>query len=286
MMTNIMKTEANIQLFDLIAEIKQFLQPFKSVHADNPSTPARQIGAEPMPSVVIERFLLSEFFEILTILKLIDDASKRLWSFIQKEYASSVNRPDIFVDDIELYIKRRMKKIEERDQIMGELSVFIKALYEWLYHITELLEADSTLKDKISSSPQWSTLKDYCLFRHHLVTHKKKVVVDLSGGFVNLVDKNTIELVMLPLNPPQRAINELNDLFSLCAPELEPEDATEENFSNRCRILSQNIHKFNDTQKVKYQDFIKKFGTISDTTVRTAKFVKDFLQTAIPKIKP
>lgn len=277
-----MDTERPTQLSILIAEIEKLLSPYLYNHSYNPSTQISAPGTIPLRSNVINRLILSELFDIATILRLIDTATKRLWLVQQKEHSFLQDRDTISVGAE--YLVERQKMINERGQILNELSLFIKSLYEWLYHLKELLEKKDFLQQGLKNE-----LESFCAFRRKLITHKGGskghggVEVDLGGGFVYCSDLDNVLLIMLPLSISYEVSNHLDNLFEQCKPELDPEHKKEENWFKKWEILSQNLPRLR-AKRDDLASFIGSYGGVSASPLNIAEFFKELLKEIIPKL--
>ncbi|MEM2488027.1 MAG: hypothetical protein QXR44_05490 [Thermoproteota archaeon] len=166
-----------------------------------------------------------------------------------------------------------------------ELIILIKVLYEWLYHLKELIENNEKLRSSVPKK-LWKKLKAHCDVRNKLITHKEKTQTYLTSfmRFSPRPDIDRFEVLMMPIFPPESAVKELDRLFSECSNELTPEEAREVNFYERCGILYRNLDKFTDEQGRKVVAFIQKYGTILANPPETAELIRDLAITLVPKL--
>lgn len=273
-MTRKIKITSKKKFFNSILEIGKIIETHRLEFA------VSKLKVIPKKTEILKKLILSEIKEILIILKMMYECIENMDEIKIKRYKLRKRLPqgtiDISTPEGKKFINEYMEKITW-------LIVYIKVLYEWLYHIKELLESDKNIHSLISR-PLWLKLQRYCLFRNKLVTHKKKTqvypmeAVSFSSEWVDF------KFLMTPFVPLESVVEELNILFNQCAENFPEKEATEKNFFERCRILYQNLDDLPDNQKPKAKSFIGKYGTISDNPIHMVEYIRDLVKELIPKL--
>lgn len=232
---------------------------------------------------LLKRLIFSEISEIVTILKMIHKSMDDLYADEEKMNELRQRLPSGTVDEKNPDGSEFISITNRHMEIISELKIHIKTLYEWLYHLSELIQSHHKIRPLVSQKP-WEVLQSHCAFRSKLITHKKGIQVYLMGGGRFSARAGSIELLMMPFSPPELAIKEINTLFSQCTTNLITEEATEVNFYERCRILYRNLDKFTGTQRAIIISFIERYGTISAQPVDIAEYVRDLVREFMPKL--
>ena len=166
-----------------------------------------------------------------------------------------------------------------------ELEIHVKTIYEWLYHVMDLIRSHSTILSLIKTSTCWNKLDSHCEFRNKLVAHKKGMQVIAMGGMTYSARNFKAEIVLMPFVPPASALKEVESLFARCASILEADEANEKNFFERCKILFRNLDKLkNNTVRRRVVSFVQRYGTTSAQVIELAEFVRDLAKDLMPKL--
>lgn len=273
-MTRKIKITSKKKFLNSILEIGKILETRRLEFAES------KLKIIPKKTKILKELIFSEIQEILIILKMMYESIENMDEINIKRYKLRKRLPqgttDISTPEGKKFINEYMEKITW-------LKVYIKILYEWLYHIKELLESDKNIHSLISR-PLWLKLQRYCLFRNKLVTHKEKIqvypteVISFSSVWVDF------KILITSFVPPESVVEELNTLFNKCAENLSEKEAIEKNFFERCRILYQNLDDLPDNQKPNVKSFIGKYGTISDKPIHMVEYIRDLVKELIPKL--
>jgi len=173
---------------------------------------------------------------------------------------------------------------EQHFQLISELKVLTKALYEWVYHIREDLESLPTLRARIPKT-LLSLLERYCTFRKSLVTHKTTLKVHAGAGLRSSKDYAKFEILMVPFGGlPETAGKELNALYGMAKAHLDPAEAAEKNIFERMAILYRRLSLFPGPLQQRVKSFIAQYGTISDTPSDIAEFLDEFAAAVLPHL--
>ena len=168
------KTQGD-RLLTAILEIQQLL----SASRTDP-TASSDVASVPNRLGVLRSLVYSEFSEIMTILSMLNDnvdtlrsAAKRM-NELQRRIPSGPIDPSSADGKVYIDVMDRHRLSSDR------LQVLIKVLYEWIYHLSELLT--SPQMRRLVSAPLWLRLQSYCAFRSRLVTHQQNAAVPLLKG--------------------------------------------------------------------------------------------------------
>ena len=226
--------------------------------------------------------VFAELGEIATILEMIYETAES--HRVTQARLLDGKFPSGTVDATTKLGKEFLQLFEYSLRCVSRQTIHIKALYEWLYHLKELIEADRALK-RLVEPVHWAKLTAYCDFRDRLITHKSGLKGPVLGGMIYSADMQKIELNLVVLGLPQSAIRELDTLFNQCASELTAEESTEANVYERCRILSRQLYRFRDHRRGRIVAFFGKYGTRSQNPGDIAEFVAEMCADLIPKLE-
>jgi len=270
-------TENKDKFLQSILNIKAIMETHRSKFA------IESKGLVPERLDLLKRLIFSEISEIITILFMTYKDMNDLYQVQERMKELRKQLPSGTIDNKSPTGKEFISAINQHMEITSELTVHIKTIYEWLYHLAELIESHQKTRSLIPDRV-WRILQSHCEFRNKLITHKKGIQTYLMSGirFSGNVDK--VELIMMSLSPPESAIKELDKLFSQYSENLTNEEANEINFYERCGILYRNLDKFTGDQRAKIVAFIQKYGTISANPPDIAEFIKDLVGELIPNI--
>lgn len=276
-MTRKIKITSKKKFLNSVLEIGKILDTHRLEFAES------KLKIIPKKTKILKKLIFSEIQEILIILKMMYESIEKIDEINIKRYRLRKRLPQGTIDSSTPEGKELIVAINEYMEKITWLKVYIKMLYEWLYHIKELIESDKNIHSLISRT-LWLKLQRYCLFRNKLVTHKKKTqfypmdVIRFSSEWIDF------EILITPFVPPKSAVEELNTLFNQCAENLSEKEATEKNFFERCRILYQNLDDLPDNQKPNVKSFIGKYGTISDKPIHMVEYIRDLVKELMPKL--
>jgi len=265
------------RFLEAISNIEEIIKTYSTEFAVNIKMPT------PGRIQLLKRLIVSEISEIVIILKMIYSNMERL-GFIQEKMKELQRKLPSGPVDINTSSGAEFVLIgNQYNKIMSELKICIKTLYEWLYHLKELIQSHPKIISLVSDK-LWQVLQSHCEFRHKLITHKKNIQAYLMGGVRYSAKDFSIELLLTPFTPSTSTLNELNRLFAQCAQTLKDQEAEEKNYFERCKILYHNLNKFTDNKRKEIVSFIKRYGTISAQPVKLAEFIKDMAKDLIPKL--
>jgi|GEM_PF-6889866 len=271
-----MGIEALSQISISISEIEQMLKAY----SNNLSNLTGKNGVDHEPKLRIEKLILIEISEITAILAFIDASSKRYQSLFMERVTRGVI-PSVLGHT--LFPSK--EEIAEREQNLTELTVFIKALYEWLYHLKELIQPGKAVPAIQLSDDLNLILGNYCTFRHYFITHKGEREFDLSSAFIEFSGFDNPKLFMLRLPPEDSAISGLTALIEDCKAEVVSAGLSDgDNYFRKCEILAK-IHcryKHKSGKWNQIDEFFKNNGMISDSPLQIAEFTKRLLKEVIP----
>jgi len=262
------------QLSEVIAEIK----PVRRSYAELLEQSDGWADPTPPAGLIVERFFLSEIADIITLLTLIDNSSKRLF-----ERKSALRKADIFeYPTLSKKLRWFPGKVAPTEQIWSEeeLPLFIKALYEWIFHISELFRKNpKTIGKKFpNSGPLREQLIAYCDFRAKLITHKSSKVGDVWGGHTMETESGEIELWVLRMKLGKDE-EVLKNLFTKYSEELKLDPPQYDHMFSWIRILAKHRHELTGTIRDELEKFIARNGFISQTPTQIARFIKEMLST-------
>ena len=113
--------------------------------------------------------VFAELGEIATILEMIYETAE--CHRVTQTRLLDEKFPSGTVDETTELGKEFLRLWEDSMRCVSRQTIHIKALYEWLYHLKELIEADQVLKDLVEPV-HWAKLTAHCDFRAKLITHK------------------------------------------------------------------------------------------------------------------
>lgn len=241
---------------------------------------ARELLAEPPPSLtpervqLLHRFVINDLNGAVTLLSMMHAHLVEIRE-MQSVMFPETNEPGPTSIDPE---STRARAGSRYFQLVEELGVLIRAVYEWLYHVKEDIEAIPTVSAHLPRSVR-DQLDRYCLFRNVLITHKKGLQVYTSGGMRISASGMEAELLLVPLTGfPEAARNSLSRLFKDATSCLTAEQGKEVNVFEQIGILSRNLEAFPGDIKKRTSDFIRQYGAISDYPVNLATFVRQLAE--------
>ena len=266
-------------LLSLIVEMKQIVD----THATEIAIRASSDPSIPEQIEVRKRSLLAEIQEAVTILSMTQEVIavlREVQAGMRELYPQVPAGP---IDQSTDAGRRFRELMTLQFKFMPRLVVLIKALYEWIYHLSELLDTPQ-MQDLLTDHLR-SRLQAYCAFRNKLVAHQQYAEVDRMRGMMRFSgDFSSIELMLTPFTPPGAASKELDTLFPQCSDKLTDEERKEENFFERCRILANALDRFRDDRRGRIISFMERYGAISDTPIRIAQFLRDFVREVVPQL--
>jgi len=229
----------------------------------------------------IARFLVwQDFCEISALLSLVCDRIaelRRIDKDKDQEHSRNSDNTKTVERDTERYILLRIT-------LTSQITVLVKAIYAWLYHLREDFKAHADVRALVPND-LWSHLDRYCTFRNALITHKKGLRVIAAGGTRFGPDSTKMEMFMVPIaSVPQDMIHEVMNLFDQAKPYLEPQDAAEENFYERLGILYRRLTRLPSELRGPARVCLSKYGTISDTPEEISSFMRELVMAVAPRL--
>lgn len=275
--SNLKRTEGRKRFLQAIAdtnEVMQIQRPKLAINVTK-STP-EQLG-------ILKGLIFSETLEILTIFRAVFKSMEALRHSEERMGELRGELPSGLVNGNTPEGSQFCSVANQHWEILDEIRIWIKTLYEWLYHLRELIRKNPRIRGLVSD-PQWSKLESHCEFRSKLVTHRQDAQVHISTGITYSPRDFKVELLLTPFVPPSSALKELDSLFTQCANVLNPEEAGENNYFERCRILYDNLDKFCDQRRGQIVSFFERYGAISAEPVALAEFVRDLVKDFVPRL--
>ena len=234
----------------------------------------------PSKNDLVRRLLIQDLHEAVTILNLVHKITQDLRALARQLEALSATRESGTINPA----SPEAALWEQHFQLISELKVLTKALYEWAYHIREDVESLPTLRTEISKA-LWSRLDRYCTFRRSLVTHRTTLKVHASAGLRSSGDFAKFEILMVPLRGlPETASKELETLYEMAKAHLDPDEAAEKNTFERMAILYRRLSLFPGRLQARVKSFVAQYGTISDTPSDIAEFLDEFAAALVPHL--
>ncbi len=263
----------------LVIDIEKVLGPYRTGLAAHITKPVR-------PRIVIlKNLVFYEISEIVIILKMIRRCMEELCLLGERIEKLQKRIPGGMVDRSTSEGDQFFLAATRQHESTGELQIHIKTIYEWLYHVMDLIRSHSTIRSLIESSTCWNRLDSHCEFRNKLVAHKKRMQVITMSGMSYSARDFKAEIVLMPFVPPASALKEVESLFARCASILTADEANEKNFFERSKILFRNLDKLrNNAVRKQILSFIQRYGTTSAQLIELAKFVRDLAKNLMPKL--
>jgi len=232
---------------------------------------------------VLTALILNEVEEITTILRMLEESRDRVRVLGKKMQEFQKQLPGGTVDRSTEIGRNYIEISELYFEETKRLTIHIKALHEWFYHLQKLIDGSREIRQLISSE-HWSRLESYAEVRGALIAHKTKLEACVMGAIRFSGDYEKIELMLQPLNFPESVAGELDVLFRQCAPVLSKEEQQEANFYERCRILSAKQHLLKGDERARVVAFIRKYGTSLEDPSELAEFAVQLVADLIPKL--
>jgi len=233
--------------------------------------------------IIQKNLIFSEISDIVIILKMICRCMQDLRLSDERIRKLRKRVPDGKVDRSTPEGDQFISSAIRQNEANNELSIHIKTIYEWLYHVMVLIRGHSAIRSLIGSTCL-KKLKSHCEFRNKLIAHTKIQVITMRGVRYSTRDFYA-EIVLMPFVPPASAVKELASLFTRCASILAADEANEKNFFERCKILFRNLDKLtNNTAREQVVSFVQRYGTISAQPIELAEFVRDLAKNLMPKL--
>jgi len=233
---------------------------------------------EPIVGVpALQHHLLDEFSDLLSIFSMVSeglraaaDLERALDVFLAPppfppSCSDSSNSSEDVRDGVRVITDpKAISLIGTRIELTNRISIHLKSVYEWLYHIDCLLnrKRHKTQSTYTISRALQLELDGHCQFRHKLVTHKEGAKAYLRTMPRMNLQTGSFELAVVPFPLPQAAEERINALFKECAADLAPDEASEDNAYEQSRILYQNLDRLAEHQRNAVKRLIQDYGTV------------------------
>lgn len=262
----------------LVTDIEKIIDTHRTrlaAHITKPSRPR---------IVILKNLIFYEISDIVIILKMICRRMQELRLLDERIMELRKRVPLGTVDRSTPEGDQFCSAATRQHEATSELEIHIKTIYEWLYHVRDLIRSHCPIHSLVEST-YWNKLESHCEFRNKLVAHKKGMQVITMGGMRYSARDFDAEIVLMPFAPPASAVKELSPLFARCASILATDEANEKNFFERCKILFRNLDKLtNNTARGQVVSFVQRYGTISAQPIELAEFVQDLAKNLMPKL--
>ena len=235
-------------------------------------------------SVILKNLIFSEISDLAIILDMVFRDMEELGQLDETMRGLQKIVPLGTVDRSTPEGNQLVLTMTRQHRAMSELRIHMETIYEWLYHVKNLINGHPTLLSQIESSTCWEKLKSYCEFRSKLVTHKRGMyVIPMRWARYSAMEFST-EIVLMPLVPSNSAVTRLSSLFAQCASIFTGDEANEGNFFERYKILFHNRDKLTNNLREQVVSFVRKYGTISAQSIDLAEFAQNLAGYLIPKL--
>lgn len=184
------------------------------------------------------------------------------------------------------------KDVQDFDALMltqNEIKVNIQVIYEWLYHLKELLEH---YKDLLTGNDLWLRMQLHCKFRNHIITHPSISLFPRKGmPFSERYDDVWLEAHTY--FPTDQAFQELECLlFGLLGAHVSRQPNEVTGFAVGCSQLFDTIHE-RPSELVKQlgpfmgklDAFILKWGAVSASPLTLAEHVRSLTNVLLPRLR-
>jgi hypothetical protein len=171
-------------------------------------------------------------------------------------------------------------QLAEPDEIMIVMStpmlVLMKAVYEWLYHLKQMIAGNATVRGLVNAD-HWKALQFHCIYRHELVAHRKQTVPRLQPGMFFFDKLSSMVILSIPYHPPANVRGDLDGLFADCAPYLSAEAQRSESYEDKCRAVYQAFAGLPAPLQERVKGFMRRNGALSSEPVAIAEFLRDLI---------
>jgi hypothetical protein len=243
-------------------------------------------GTPPLKCDVQKWLVAYEIKEIITILKLIDGSTKEFRSQGEKLAQLYAMKSLGGIFDIDSPSSQEWRAVmKSHGFTFDQLIVFMKALYEWLYHLRELFGQLSITRMHLGDST-WDQLQGCCDFRNQLITHKEGLEDYLVMGVSKSIDDYGVELDLVPHVPLDKMVRDLDRLMAKCPAKLKREWSPEQYYYEKVRFLSNNYNILPKELQKDFKAFIRKRGSISLSSEIIAGLILEIVQRVVPILQP
>ncbi len=267
--------EAKSRLQEAISHTFEILQTHRTSFAIRVPKPI------PEKIQLVKQLIFAEFSEIVTLEKMTYERMDSFGTINQRMLELGKKLPSGTIDETTPEGTEYISLVNQFRKITAELTVLVKALYEWLYHLQELMQGHAEIWSLVPPGLR-SKVQSECEFRNKLVAHKGRLHVFPLGGMKFSGGGESIELIMMPMSPDEVMSKELNGLYTKCAPHLPADEAGEQNLYEKCRVLARNMDKFPGQLRKEVISFVQKYGSISAEPVDLAELVRDLAASLVP----
>lgn len=246
-----------------------------------------ELASPPSSNAIARYLLIAEISETVKFLQMVGEEIIALRTIDRNlhELLESVSASTVAV---ETEAGRRFHKMmTEKMRELGRLVVHMKATYEWLTHIKELLTAYG-LRQLIPDS-HWRKLSALCIIRHKLIAHKQNKKTYFFGGVRHMPNYEDIQPLLSASNLPKSIIQEVEKLFFDCSDKLDEKERTEQNYHERLSILASKLGEINDDRRKRIVFIIERYGVFLPKLSELVIFVDEFFGGLVPelaKLKP
>lgn len=232
---------------------------------------------------ILTTLIVGELDEVVTILRMLYECIGRTRGIQERMQELQGTVPSGTIDETSEEGRRYLEVLHMGIAERAKLTIHIKTLYEWVYHLKELIEADPTIKELVPKE-QWGRLNAYAEFRGALIAHKTRLAGYVFAAMRYALNFEKIELMLTAWSPPGEAAKEIEILFGQCQSELSREEAAETSFSERCRILNARQDRFKGELRARVVAAIRKYGAFSENPPDIAEFVANLARELVPKL--
>ena len=185
-------------------------------------------------------------------------------------------KPALIAEDVLTHSENYMSFIEDMNDNTERTRLYMKACYTWLDHVLDDIRFSSTLNNSKYKLIK-GELEQLCLFRHHMIKHKK----DIESYPLNYIfpwgDPEEFRLLMVPYGFRSEVWKEFDALIDECITYLTGEETKKQSGNSSALsgivYLEQNSSKLPRTLKKKVRAFLEKHGTCSETPLVLMQFV-------------
>ncbi|RMH37301.1 MAG: hypothetical protein D6690_02740 [Nitrospirae bacterium] len=128
----------------------------------HPPLPVSEFKQNASQIKILRQLIFTELEEIVIILLMLEESRQRAAFYNEQTLNAST--------DIEPKFNLLITSFHNE---IKKLTLHIKCLYEWLYHLQNLIRSDKTIEQLISQE-QWPRLDADCEFRGAFIAHKKQ----------------------------------------------------------------------------------------------------------------
>lgn len=220
---------------------------------------------------------IDEFGELIHWFKLIHEGIESFFQIHLEGEEIHRHLPNGTIDQNSEWGKKFVLLQERRNVNTRSLTIFIKAVYEWIYHVDQI-----DISSLVSAESRFK-ISFYNKVRHNLITHKKFEARKIQPLYFSVTDRS-VQLGVQPLLL-QSVIDSLQQIISNCSYLTLP-SFVEDDLLDWQDFLIANHNSLRPAEKNLLEEHMKKFGLPFARPHQMAAFVLQIANEILSTIPP